>query len=70
VIAGDFYRWIGMSCSLALLSLLCLVLREGEKFPMRAYLWLLPFSLLAPFGTADPAVPYPLIQLVLQRLGA
>jgi hypothetical protein len=68
-IAGDFYRWVGMSCSLALLSLLWLVLHEGEKFPRTAYYWLLPFSLLAPFGTADPAMPFPLIQFVLQRIG-
>lgn len=67
-IAGDFYRWIGMSCSLALLSLLCVVLREGEKFERSAYYWLLPFSLLAPFGTADAAVPFPMIQFVVERI--
>jgi hypothetical protein len=67
LIATDLYRWLGMSANLGLLSLLY-ALSYGYTVSTRAMAALLPFSVLAPFGSYPWERPFPLHQFILEKL--
>ncbi len=67
LVATDLYRWIGMSANMGLLLTLVMLTKEKTNEMKTTYL-LLPFSLLAPFGSAQIDWPFPAHQLILERL--
>lgn len=66
-LATDLYRWIGMSAGLGLMLTLSFIGKGAVPKSSLTYA-LLPFSLLAPFGSAQIDRPFPLHQFVLERL--
>lgn len=67
LIAYDHYRWIGLSCNLAILFTLIMVARMSEQVT-RLDRMILPFALLGPLGSMPMDRPFPMLQFVLERL--
>lgn len=67
IVATDFYRWVGMSVNLSILYLISYSSQNGCAIPKKAIVFLLIFSLLAPFGAAGLERPFPAHQLILEK---
>ncbi|MEM9098517.1 MAG: hypothetical protein AAGC79_08330 [Pseudomonadota bacterium] len=69
VLAFDYYRWVAVSCVLAI-ALTLVLLRDGAEPSRRLNLWILAFCLLAPLGTVGLERPFPMHQFVIERISA
>lgn len=67
-VAGDFYRWVGMSANLALLAIILLHKERLVKFPKVVFIGLLVFSFFAPFGGAGWERPFPAHQMLWEKM--
>ena len=65
-VAMDIYRWIAMSANMALLLTLKIVAKSGHTYSKWNILIAI-FCLLAPFGAAGYARPFPIHQFVLEK---
>ncbi len=67
-IASDFYRWVSMSAIVALLAMLVLVGINRLRLPTWASVTLTAFVVVAPFGGVDYLRPFPMHQMVIERI--
>ncbi len=67
-VASDLYRWIGMSANISILYAILYTKIKGEFISKRMFLFLLLFSLFAPFGAAGIERPFPAHQLMLEKI--
>lgn len=65
-VGSDLYRWIGMSGNLSILYAILYTKIKGEFISKRMFLFLLLFSLFAPFG-GPVERPFPAQQLILEK---
>ena len=68
-VATDIYRWIGMTGNLAWLSILVALGRSQYSAPIWYFVVLSLFVVIAPFGAAEIARPFPAQQLLLEKIG-
>jgi hypothetical protein len=68
VLASDLYRWLALSANLSLLAMMRLSATGALHIPPGRFRWLLPFTLLAPFGKAGLERPFPAHQLLIEAL--
>lgn len=68
LVAGDYFRWICMSANLALLAILTLQANGCMQAKSPQLLFILLFSLLAPFGAAELSHPFPMHQFLFDRI--
>jgi hypothetical protein len=68
-VATDVYRWIGMSGNLAWLLILAAMGQSRYSAPRWCFMALALFVVVAPFGAAEIARPFPAQQLLLEKAG-
>lgn len=68
VFAFDFYRWVGLSVAVSMLSIIVLV-KDGQLSVNRPWRWFLFISaFFAPIGAFELWRPFPLHQWLFERL--
>lgn len=68
IVAYDYYRWVCISATLGLFSITFMVTKNKVAIPTWFFIALAPFSLLSPFGSATANRPFPMHQLIIERL--
>ncbi len=68
LVATDFFRWIGLGANMALFLLLFYVVTRGATVKRGWLVFLLSFSILAPFGGAVIGNPFPAHKFILNKL--
>lgn len=68
-VAGDYYRWVSISAGMSVFAILH-AYSEGKAAINKGVLIVLAvFAILLPFGGADLERPFPMHQLILEKIG-
>jgi len=67
-VAADYYRWIAISACLGLFSMILLISKNMLSVPKWTLVMLMFFSVFSPFGSAVLDRPFPMHQLLMEKI--
>jgi hypothetical protein len=67
-VAGDYYRWVSISACLGLVSMMLLICNDILSAPKWTLVLLMGFSVFSPFGSASLNRPFPMHQMLLEKI--